>query len=75
MPATEQPEHRPRRTSSTLVASTGRILQILRITGLSDAFALHSSVLDAIAADRHWQAAVAGEGGSTQEWCRKHRLL
>jgi anti-anti-sigma factor len=24
--------------------------------------------------DRHWQAAVAGEDGSTEEWCRKHRL-
>jgi anti-sigma B factor antagonist len=66
---------RVRGGSLTLVASTGRILQILRITGLSDAFALHSSVLDAITADQHWQAVVAGEGGSTQEWCRKHRLL
>jgi hypothetical protein len=57
------------------VASTGRVLQILRITGLSDAFALHSCVLDAITADQHWQAAVADEGDSTEEWCRKHRLL
>ena len=61
--------------SLTLVASTGRILQIFRLTGLSDVFALHSCVLDAINADQHWQEAVAGEGDSTEEWCRKHRLL
>ena len=66
---------RAREGSLTLVASTGRVLQILRITGLSDAFALHSCVLDAITADQHWQAAVADEGDSTEEWCRKHRLL
>ena len=61
--------------SLTLVASTDRILQTFRITGLSDAFALHSCVLDAITADQHWQAAVSGEGDSTEEWCRKHDLL
>ena len=66
---------RARGGSLTLVASTGRTLQLLRITGLSDALAVHSSVLDAITADQHWQAAVAGEGDSTEEWCRKHRLL
>jgi anti-sigma B factor antagonist len=61
--------------SLTLVASTDRILQIFRITGLSDAFALHSRVPDAITADQHWQAAVSGEGGNTEEWCRKHGML
>jgi anti-sigma B factor antagonist len=61
--------------SLTLVASTGRILQTFRIAGLSDAFALHSCVPDAISADQHWQAAVSGEGDSTGEWCRKHGLL
>jgi anti-sigma B factor antagonist len=66
---------RARGGSLTLVASTDRILQVLRITGLSDAFAVHSCVLDAITADQRWQAAVAGEGDSTEEWCRKHRLL
>ena len=66
---------RTRGGSLTLVASTDRILQIFRITGLSDAFALHSCVPDAITADQHWQAAVSGEGDSTGEWCRKHRLL
>jgi hypothetical protein len=30
-----------------LVAGTGRIAQVLRITGLTDAFALHSCVLGA----------------------------
>jgi anti-sigma B factor antagonist len=66
---------RARGGSLRLVASTGRILQLFRITGLSDAFALHSCVPDAITADQHWQAAVSGEGGSTGEWCRKHGLL
>jgi anti-sigma B factor antagonist len=66
---------RARGGSLTLVASTDRILQTLRITGLSDAFALHASVPDAIAADEHWQAAVSDEGDSTEEWCRRHGLL
>ena len=66
---------RARGGSLALVASAGRIRQVLRITGLSDAFALYSCVLDAITADQHWQAAVSGEGGSAGEWCRKHRLL
>jgi anti-sigma B factor antagonist len=66
---------RTRGGSLTLVASTDRILQIFRITGLSDAFALHSCVPDAITADQHWQAAVSGEGGNTGEWCREHGLL
>ena len=57
------------------MVSTGRIRQILRITGLSDALALYSRVPDAITADQHWQAAVSAEGGSTEEWCRTHALL
>src|SRR6201981_1188900 len=48
--------------SLTLVASTGPVLQTLGIAGLSDAFALHSSVPDAITAGQRWQAAVSGEG-------------
>jgi anti-sigma B factor antagonist len=66
---------RARGGSLALVASAGRILQTLRVTGLRDAFALYSCVLDAITADQHWQAAVSGERGSAGEWCRKHRLL
>jgi anti-sigma B factor antagonist len=66
---------RVRGGSLTLVASTHRIRQIFRITGLSDSFALQARVLDAITADRLWQAAVAGEGDSIENWCRKHRLL
>ena len=53
---------RARGGSLTLVASTDPVLQTLQITGLSDAFALHSCVRDAITADQHWQAAVSGEG-------------
>ena len=66
---------RSRGGSLRLVASTHRILQVFRISGLSEAFALHSCLPDAITADEHWQAAVSGEGGSTREWCRKHGLL
>jgi anti-sigma B factor antagonist len=61
--------------SLTLVASTDRILQTLRIAGLSDAFAMYSCVLHAITADQHWQAAASGEGDSTAEWCRQRGLL
>jgi anti-sigma B factor antagonist len=68
-------ELRARGGSLTVVASSDRILQTLRIAGVSDVFALHSRVPDAIAADRRWQAAVSGEGDSTGEWCRKHGLL
>jgi anti-sigma B factor antagonist len=60
--------------SLTLVASTDRVLQTLRIAGLSDAFAVHSCVLHAITADQHWQAAASGEGDSIAEWCRKRGL-
>jgi anti-sigma B factor antagonist len=61
--------------SLTLVASTDRVLQTLRIAGLSDAFAVYSCVLHAITADQHWQAAASGEGDSTAEWCRKRGLM
>jgi hypothetical protein len=67
-------ELRTRGGSLTLVASTGPIRQIIRITGLGDAFAVHSRVPQAIAADQRWQAAVLGQGLSTAEWCRAHRL-
>jgi anti-sigma B factor antagonist len=68
-------ELRARGGSLTVVASGDRILQTLRIAGVSDVFVLHSRVPDAIAADRLWQAAISGEGDSTAEWCRKHGLL
>jgi hypothetical protein len=50
-------------------------VQVLRITGLTDAFALHSCVLEAVTADRNWQAAVSAEGLSAGIWCRQHGLL
>ncbi|HEV3290023.1 MAG TPA: STAS domain-containing protein [Streptosporangiaceae bacterium] len=68
-------ELRAKGGSLMLVASTDRVLQTLRIAGLSGAFAVYSSVLDAITADQHWQAAASGEGDSTEEWCRKRGLL
>jgi len=70
--------------SLKLVTSSGRILELFNITGLSRAFVLHRSVLDAISGDEHWQAALAGEGPitgeqstgeqSAEEWCRRHEL-
>ena len=68
-------ELRARGGSLTLVASTGPVLQTLRIAGLSDAFAVYSCVLHAITADQHWQAAASGEGDTSAEWCLKHGLL
>ena len=61
--------------SFKVVASDGRTLRIFQITGLTRAFAVHSSVLDAMTTDGHWQAAIAGEGHDTEEWCRKRGLL
>jgi anti-sigma B factor antagonist len=61
--------------SLDLVTDGGRILQLFRITGLTNAFALHSTVPDAITADQHWQATIAGQGDSASEWCRKHGLV
>jgi anti-sigma B factor antagonist len=68
-------ELRARGGSLALVASTDRVLQTLRIAGLSDAFAVYSCVLHAVTADQHWQAATSGEGDSAAEWCRKRGLL
>ena len=53
--------------SLKLVTNSGRILELFNITGLSRAFVLHRSVLDAISGDEHWQAALAGEGPITGE--------
>lgn len=65
---------RMRGGSLKLVAGGGRILEIFRITGLTHAFALHSSVSDAITADEHWQETLAAQGDRTSEWCRKNGL-
>lgn len=65
---------RMREGSLQIVTSGGRILRIFQVTGLTHAFALHSSVPDAITADQHWQAAIAGKGGSTGQWCRENGL-
>lgn len=66
---------RARGGSLALVASAGRVLQTIRITGLHEAFPLHSCVIDAITADRHWQAAISAEGSNPGDWCRTHGLL
>jgi anti-sigma B factor antagonist len=61
--------------SLTLVTAADKILTIFRLTGLDRVFAFYSSVPEAIAGDRHWQAALAREGRGTAEWCRDHGLL
>ena len=68
-------ELRSRAGSLMLVAGPGRVVQMLRITGLADAFALHSCVLEAVTADPNWQAAVSAGGLSAGIWCREHGLL
>jgi anti-sigma B factor antagonist len=70
---------RLRQGSLELVVSGGRVMQLFDITGLSRAFVLHKSILDAIAADLHWQAALAGGDPGpgdyrAEEWCRAHEL-
>jgi len=65
---------RVRQGSLMVVTSGGRILRLFQITGLTCAFALYRSVLDAISADRDWQEAIASEGRSAKEWCFKHEL-
>jgi anti-sigma B factor antagonist len=65
---------RIREGSLMIVTDGGRILKLFQITGLTHAFALHSCVMDAISADRHWQVAIAGEGRSAEEWCFRHEL-
>ncbi len=57
--------------SLKLVTSTDRIF---RLAGLVKVFALRRSVPEAIAGDKHWQAALAREGRSTEEWCHEHEL-
>ena len=66
---------RMRDGSLDLVTNGGRILQVFQITGLSRAFALHSSVPDAIAADQHWQQAIVQRGGDASQWCRENGLV
>jgi anti-sigma B factor antagonist len=61
--------------SLKLVTDADRILRIFRLTGLVHVFALDASFTEAVAADQHWQAALAREDLSMDEWCRKHGLL
>ena len=65
---------RVRDGSLELVTSGGRIKQVFQITGLTRAFALHSSVPDAITADEHWQETIAGQGSDASQWCRENGL-
>jgi anti-sigma B factor antagonist len=66
---------RMREGSLAMVTSGGRILQLFEITGLSRVFALHSCVPDAITADQHWQATLAGQGDNAREWCQANGLM
>jgi anti-sigma B factor antagonist len=65
---------RERDGSLTPVINSTRILQILRITGLTKVLPSQPSVPAAIDADPHWRQAVEGEAGSAGEWCRRHGL-
>jgi anti-sigma B factor antagonist len=60
--------------SLLLVASSARIREIFTITGLINAFLLYPSIPQAIAASEDWITAIASEGGSAEDWCRKHGL-
>jgi hypothetical protein len=62
----------PREGSLALVISADRIF---RITGVHHVFTLRPSVQDAVTTDQNWQAALTGDGHTTEEWCRNHRLL
>jgi anti-sigma B factor antagonist len=66
---------RAREGSLALVIDADKILRIFRITGLHHVFALCPSVQQAVTTDQHWQAAVADDGHTIEEWCGKHGLL
>jgi len=60
--------------SLALVITTPRILRVFQITGLTKAFAVRSSVTDAVTADPHWHKTAETQAGSAREWCRQHDL-
>jgi anti-sigma B factor antagonist len=66
---------RERDGSLKLVTDPGRIPHLFSLTRLDRVFQLSQSVPQAMAGDRHWEAALASEGHSGEEWCRKHELL
>jgi anti-sigma B factor antagonist len=61
--------------SLTLVSAADKTLTVFRVTGLIHVFALYSCLPEAIAGDQHWQAALASDGRSAEQWCRDHELL
>jgi anti-sigma B factor antagonist len=66
---------RTRQGSLQIVTNGGQIMQLFELTGLSRAFVIHATVLEAISEAPHWQEALAAEGDTAEEWCRKHDLL
>ena len=60
--------------SLALVVTTPRILRIFQVTGLTKAFAVWSSVTDAVTADPHWRKTAESQAGSVHEWCRQQGL-
>jgi anti-sigma B factor antagonist len=58
--------------SLTIVTGGGAIPQLFEMTGLSRAFTVYPSVLEAITADQHWDSGLAD--GSGEDWCREHGL-
>ena len=60
--------------SLALVITAPRILRVFQITGLTKAFAVRSSVTDAVTADPHWRKTAETQAGSAREWCRQYDL-
>jgi len=60
--------------SLKLVTGPGRIARLLGLTGLDRIFPLSQSIAQAMAGERCWEAALASEGHSGEDWCRKHEL-
>jgi anti-sigma B factor antagonist len=60
--------------SLALVATASKILTVFRVTGLNRVFAFHPSVSEAIGGDPYWQTALAAEGMSAAEWCKRHEF-
>jgi anti-sigma B factor antagonist len=59
---------------SLRLLTANRTVKIFRLTGLIHVFTIHSSFVEAIESDPHWQAALACEGRTIRKWCREHEL-
>lgn len=60
--------------SLALAGSQERVVQLLRLTGLTRTFPPYATVAEAIEADPHWHEAIGGQPGTVAQWCRLHEL-